>query len=157
MTIGILLRVGRAFRGTKQRLSQGSKGADACCSSQSPSAKKNISHTRGKTPRNSRTLRKRNATDARCVCWLLQNITNPKTVDSALPLPAPSGGSRVMGPTFRFREGHRPDPRMCCTPIPQVQASHPRVFIGLLFRRGPAFRAKGQRFCWGRPLQYRIC
>ena len=47
MAIGLLLRVGRAFRGTKQKLSQGSEGADACSPSQSPSVKKNISHTRG--------------------------------------------------------------------------------------------------------------
>ena len=37
-------------------------------------------------PRNSENLRKRNADNARCVCWVLQNVTDPEAINSAMRL-----------------------------------------------------------------------
>jgi len=38
------------------------------------------------SPRNLENLRKQNADNARCVCWVLRNITDPEAIDSALRL-----------------------------------------------------------------------
>ena len=37
-------------------------------------------------PRNLENLRKRNADNARCVCWVLQNVTDPEAINSAMRL-----------------------------------------------------------------------
>jgi hypothetical protein len=47
LAIGLLLRVGRAFRDTNQRSSQGIRRRSRMLLPQSPSTKKRISHTRG--------------------------------------------------------------------------------------------------------------
>ena len=38
------------------------------------------------SPMNLKSLRKQNADNARCVCWVLRNITDPEAIDSALRL-----------------------------------------------------------------------
>jgi hypothetical protein len=55
--------------------------------------------------RNIASLRKRNADDARCVCWIIRNITDPEAIDSAIRLAGTIrwfDGNVDVDPPFEF-------------------------------------------------------
>jgi hypothetical protein len=91
--ISLLLRVDRALGNAKHRLIQGirrSKRAillpitheDANHQSHAPQPRGGL-----RVPvRDIASLRRRNAANARCVCWIIRNITDPEAIDSAIRL-----------------------------------------------------------------------
>lgn len=87
------LQIVRAFRFAKYRLAQGINGFR--CAGLLPVALQDIGN-RPLIPRNNpglivrvrnlEGLRKQNDDNARCVCWVLRNITDPEAIDSAIRL-----------------------------------------------------------------------
>jgi hypothetical protein len=91
--ISLLLRVDRAFGNAKHRLAQGIRRCKRVMLL--PIAHGVADHqphalqTRGGLlipVRNIASLRKRNAANARCVCWIVRNITDPEAIESAIRL-----------------------------------------------------------------------
>ena len=92
-TIILLLQIDRAFGNTKQRLVQGIRRFR--CAALLPITFEDA-HRQPLVPRNSpglrvpvrdlENVRRQNADNARCVCWVLRNITDPEAIDSAIRL-----------------------------------------------------------------------
>jgi len=88
-----LLHIDRALGNTKERLAQGVRNFGRA--SLLPTTVKDTDQRSG-TPRNGpgllvrvrnlEALRKQNADNVRCVCWVLRNITDPEAIDSAIRL-----------------------------------------------------------------------
>ena len=89
----LLLRADRAFGNAKHKLVQGFRRSGRTVvlpvttedTRHQPRGRQNGTGLRI-TVRNLETLRKRNADNARCVCWILRNITDPEAIDSAIHL-----------------------------------------------------------------------
>ena len=54
--------------------------------SESPSAPNNVQSERWLKPKELDIIRRTNTSDARCVSWILRNITDPEALDAALPV-----------------------------------------------------------------------
>ena len=91
--IVLLLRIDRALGNAKQRLVQGIRGFSRAVllpitlngTSSQPSVSRNGLGLRVRVW-NLEAIRKQNRDNARCVCWILRNITDPEAVDSAIRL-----------------------------------------------------------------------
>jgi hypothetical protein len=87
----LFLHIDRAFGNAKQRIVQGLRRSRHAV--RLPITTRDVQH-RPANPRNGlrvsvrhlETLRKLNADNARCVCWILRNITDPEAIDSAIRL-----------------------------------------------------------------------
>jgi hypothetical protein len=89
-TIILLLRIDQAFRNTKQRLVQGFKRAGLLPTTiqdahHHPPVPQDDSGLRLRVW-NLEALRKQNMDNARCVSWVLRNITDPEAIDSDVRL-----------------------------------------------------------------------
>jgi len=92
-TNDLLLQIGRAIRGAKQKLVrriQSSRHA-GLLPTDVGEADGQLGALRNGTGllvrvRNLEALRKQNADNVRCVCWVLRNITDPEAIDSAIRL-----------------------------------------------------------------------
>ena len=92
-TTAFLLRTYRAFGNAKQRLTQGIRSfrharllpTTVSEANQQPDPLQN-SPGLLVCVRNLEALRKQNADNVRCVCWVLRNITDPEAIDSAVRL-----------------------------------------------------------------------
>jgi len=92
-TIILLLRIDRAFGNAKQRLVQEIRRFRCAVLlplttedlNGQPRVNRNGLALRVRIP-NPEALRKQDANDARCVCWVLRNITDPEAIDSAIRL-----------------------------------------------------------------------
>ena len=92
-TIFLLLHIDQAFGNAKERLAQGIKKFK--CGGLLPTTTNGVPH-QAQVPQNSpalrvpvwdlEILRRRNADNARCICWVLRNITDPEAIDSAIRL-----------------------------------------------------------------------
>ena len=89
----LLLRINRTFGNSKQRLVQGIRRFRRAVLL--PITVEDVHHQQIVSPngpglrvrvRNLESIRKRNADNARCVCWVLRNITDPEAIDSAIRL-----------------------------------------------------------------------
>ena len=92
--IALLLRIDQIFRNAKRRLARGIKNfrrsgvllpatlTDEYIQPLVPQAKPGLRVR----VRNLGTLQKQNEDNARCVCWVLRNITDPEAIDSAIRL-----------------------------------------------------------------------
>ena len=111
-TIILLLRVDRAFGNAKHRLVQGLRRFRYPVVL--PVATNDVRHQpRGRRTgpglripvRNLEILRKQNVDNARCVCWVLRNITDPEAIDSAIRLASAIrwfGGDIDVDPPFEL-------------------------------------------------------
>ena len=92
-TIILLLRADRAFGNAKHKLAQGVRRSRRSVVlpvttedvQHQPSGRQNSMGLRIGV-RNLEILRKQNADNALCVCWILRNITDPEAIDSAICL-----------------------------------------------------------------------
>jgi hypothetical protein len=90
-TIVLLLRVDRALGNAKQRLVQGVRRCTRAMllpiAHDDPNYQPYVPQAQGGLlipVRNIRSLREWNADNARCVCWIIRNITDPEALDSAI-------------------------------------------------------------------------
>ena len=89
----LLLRVDRAFWNAKQRLFEGIRRFGRAGllpitiedARPQPLVPRNCPGLRVRV-RDLESIRERNANNARCVCWVLRNITDPESIDSAIRL-----------------------------------------------------------------------
>ena len=106
----LFLRIVRTFENSKQRLVQGIRRfrrgvllpitvedvhRQSLVSQNGPRLRVRV--------RNLESVRRRNADNARCVCWVLRNITDPEAIDSAIRLAGTirwSDGDLVLDPPF---------------------------------------------------------
>ena len=89
----LLLRIDRTFGNSKQRLVQGIRRFRSAVLL--PITVEDVHHQSLASPnglglrvyvRNLESIRRRNADNARCVCWVLRNITDPEAIDFAIRL-----------------------------------------------------------------------
>ena len=92
-TIILLLRIDRVFRNAKQRLVQDIRRfrrAALLPVTFENAHRKSLAPQNGPGLRlrvqNLESIRRQNADNARCVCWILLNITDPEAIDSAIRL-----------------------------------------------------------------------
>jgi hypothetical protein len=89
-TIILLLRTDRAFRNAKLRLVQGFRCAVLLPTTIQEAHRQSVLPRNGPgllvRVRNLEALRKLNTDNARCVCWVLRNITDPEAIDSDIRL-----------------------------------------------------------------------
>ena len=92
-TIILLLRIDRVFRNAKQRLVQGIRRfrrAGLLPVTSEDAHRQPLAPQNGPGLRihvwNFESIRRQNADNARCVCWVLRNITDPEAIDSAMRL-----------------------------------------------------------------------
>jgi hypothetical protein len=90
-TIILLLHVDRALGNAKQRLVQGVRRCTRAMllpiAHDDPNYQSCVPQAQGGLlipVRNIRSLREWNADNARCVCWIIRNITDPEALDSAI-------------------------------------------------------------------------
>ena len=84
------LRMGRAFGNAKQRLSQETRRSRSAVLL--PTSTRDVYHVPHNGPGlrlrvwNLEGIRRQNADNARCVCWVLRNLTDPEAINSAIRL-----------------------------------------------------------------------